>query len=120
MGFLSREPKIGIEEFCRQFYDSQIFDATIAGEDMWSGFLETVFKSVTEVDESFSVIDLAVFKREMTALRLELFGLAWGHKFKQQRFTIPLRLGAVIFGFNEGAMEAIKSVNLQVRGPPTL
>lgn len=89
MGLLSRKPKIGIEEFCQQFYDSQIFRAIIAGEDVWSGFLETAFKSVAEVDQSFAVIDLAVFKREITALRLELFGLAWGHKFKQERFTIP-------------------------------
>lgn len=89
MGFLSRKPKIGIEEFCQHFYDSQIFHATIAGGDVWSGFLETVFRSVAEVDQSFAVIDLGVFKREMAALRLELFALAWGHKFRQEKFTIP-------------------------------
>ncbi|MBL7119330.1 MAG: hypothetical protein ISS53_01450 [Dehalococcoidia bacterium] len=89
MGFLSRKPKIGIEEFCQQFYDSQIFHAIIAGEDVWSGFLETVFKSIAEVDQSFAIVDLAVFKREMTALRLELFGLAWVYKFPCERFTIP-------------------------------
>jgi hypothetical protein len=89
MGFLSRKPKISIEEFCQQFYASQIFHPTIAGEDVWAGFLGIAFKSVVEVDQSFAVIDPTVFKREMTALRIELFGLAWGHKFKQERFTIP-------------------------------
>lgn len=89
MGFLGRKPKIGIEEFCQQFYDSQILRPIIAGEDVWAGFLEIVFKSVAEVDQSFAAIDMAVFKGEMTALRLELFGLAWGHRFKQESFTIP-------------------------------
>ncbi len=89
MGLLSRKPKVTIEEYCQQFYDSQIFCAIIGGEDVWSGFLETVFKSVAEVDQSFAIIDLAVFKREMTALRLELFGLAWVYKFPHERFAIP-------------------------------
>ena len=89
MGFLSRKPKISIEEFCRQFYDSQIFHAVMDGEDIWTGFLGSVLKSVVEVDRSFAVVGPTVFKREMTALRIELFGLAWGHRFKQERFTIP-------------------------------
>jgi len=89
MGLLSRGPQIAIEEFCQQFYDSQIFHAIIAGEDVWAGFLGITFKSVVEVDQSFALIDLAIFKREMTALRIELFGLAWGHRFKQERFTVP-------------------------------
>jgi hypothetical protein len=89
MGLLSRKPKISIEEFCQQFYDSRIFHAIIAGEDVWAGFLGSAFKSVVEVEQSFAVIDPTVFKREMTALRIELFGLAWGHRFKEERFTIP-------------------------------
>jgi hypothetical protein len=63
MGFLSRKPKISIEEFCQQFYASQIFHPTIAGEDVWAGFLGIAFKSVVEVDQSFAVIDPTVFKR---------------------------------------------------------
>jgi hypothetical protein len=89
MEFPSRKPKVGIEEFCQQFYDSQIFHAVIAGEDMGAGFLRSTFRSVVEVDQSFAVIDPTLFKREMTALRIELFSLPWGHRFKQERFTIP-------------------------------
>ena len=92
MGLLSRKPKISIEDFCQQFYDSQIFHATIAGIDAWSSFLETAFKSVSEVDQSFAKIDKTAFQREMTAIRLELFGLAWGHKFKKEKSTIPQSL----------------------------
>lgn len=88
MGLLSRKPKIGTEEFCQQFYDTQIFHAIIAGEDMASRFWEIVFRSVAEVDKSFADIAPAIFKREMTALRMEVFGLAWRDKFKRDEFTI--------------------------------
>ena len=92
MGFLSRKPKISVEDFCQQFYDSEVFHATIAGTDAWSSFLEIAFKSVSEADQSFAVIDKTVFQREMTGIRLELFGLAWGHKLKKEKFTIPQSL----------------------------
>jgi hypothetical protein len=89
MGLLNRKPKIGIEEFCQQLYDSQIFHPIIAGEDIGKGILDSMFDSVAEADQSFAAIDHTLFYQEMRALRLELFGLAWGHKFKQEKFTIP-------------------------------
>jgi hypothetical protein len=52
---------------------------------MLDGYLEAISK----VDPSFLSIDREVFYREMTALRLEMIGFAWGHKFKQEKFTIP-------------------------------
>ena len=92
MGLFSRKPKISIEEFCREFYDTQIFHPIIAEIDVWSAFLETVSKSVSEADQSFAAIDLTLFRKEMTALRMELFGLAWMHKFKREEYTIPQSL----------------------------
>ena len=92
MGLLRRKPKIGIEEFCREFYDTQIFHPIIAGTDVGSVFWETVFKSVVEADQSFATIDPTLFRKEMTALRMELFGLAWMHKFKREEYTIPQSL----------------------------
>jgi hypothetical protein len=89
MGLLSRKPKTSIEEFCQQFYDSVVFHPIIAGEDFNKIWWDTVFDSVAEADKSFAVIDKTLFIREMTALRLELFGLAWRHKFKREKFTIP-------------------------------
>src|SRR3989304_4969716 len=88
MGLLGRKPKIGIEEFCQQFYDSQVFHATIDGEDIASGFWEIVCESVAEVDSSFAGIALAAFEREMTALRIELFGLAWMHHLQLDDYLV--------------------------------
>jgi hypothetical protein len=89
MGLLKRKPQIGIEEFCRQFFDSQIFHPIIAGVDVGSLFWKNAFDSVAKADQSFAAVDFALFLKEMTAIRLELFGLAWGHKFKQEEFIIP-------------------------------
>jgi hypothetical protein len=89
MGLLSRKPKIGIEEFCRQFYDSQIFHPIIAGLDASEVFLETIFNSVVEADRSFSVVDPAIFRHEMISLWMELFGLAWIHQLSNDKYTCP-------------------------------
>lgn len=91
MGLFSSKPKIGIEEFCREFYDRQILHPTIiaGGTDVGSVFLEGAFNYVVEADQSFAAIDPTLFRKEMTALRMELFGLAWSHKFKREEFTLP-------------------------------
>ncbi len=89
MGLLSRKPKVSIEEFCREFYDSRVFNPTIAGVDAVRVFLESGFKSTVEADQSLKVINFAKFQEEMTALRMELFALAWLEKFGREQFTIP-------------------------------
>lgn len=89
MGLFNKKQKVGVEEFCRQFYDSVIFHPIIAGQDFNEVWYDNVFHSIVEADKSFAVIDKSVFLREMMALRLELFGLAWLYKFPDNRFTIP-------------------------------
>ncbi len=88
MGLLSRKPKVAIEEYCRQFYDFSVFHPIIANRDLNKAWWITVFDSMVEADQSFVTIDQDVFIREMTAIRLELFGVAWGYRFKQDKFTI--------------------------------
>jgi hypothetical protein len=89
MGLLSRKPKVSIEGFCRQFYDSRVFSPTIADVDAVRVFLESGFKSTIEADRSLNVINFAKFQEEMAALRMELFALAWLEKFGREEFTIP-------------------------------
>ena len=92
MGLLSHQPKISIEEFCRQFYDSFVFNATIRGVDINDALYKTYFDSVVEADQSFAEIDRGKFQNELTAIRMELFGLAWLHKFKKEELAIPQSL----------------------------
>jgi hypothetical protein len=89
MGLFAHKTEVTIDGFCRQFYDSVVFHAVVAGLDFNELWWKTVFSSVVEADKSFAVIDKPLFLREMTALRLELFALAWGHKFKHEKFTVP-------------------------------
>lgn len=89
MGLFNKKQKVGVEEFCRQFYDNVIFHPIIAGQDFNEVWYDNVFHSIVEANKSFAVIVKSVFRREMTALRLELFGLAWLYKFPDNRFTIP-------------------------------
>lgn len=105
MGFLSRKPKVGIEEFCREFYDSQIFHPIIAGTDVGAAWRETVLKSVTEADNSFAAISPVLFQREYTALRVELFGLALTHHLKRDEHTLPETIFTKIYLEQNGQLE---------------
>ena len=88
MGLSSGKTKVSIEEFCQQFYDSQIFHPVIAGQDASSLYMEEVFNFVVEADQSFAAVDKTVFKREMIALRIELFGLAFMHHVKKDEHLL--------------------------------
>jgi hypothetical protein len=89
MSPFGHKTKATTEGFCQQFYDSQVFNVAIAGRDMSNTYWDTVFRSIVEADESFAGTDKSVFIREMNAIRLELFSLAWSHKFKKEKYTIP-------------------------------
>lgn len=89
MGPFSRKPKVGVEEFCRKFYDSYVFQPIIAGKDLGFAYCEQVVKSVAEVEPSFACVDLATFQKEIAALHVELFGLAWIHQLKGDKYTLP-------------------------------
>jgi len=77
MNLFRRRPKISTEEFCRGFYEGQVFDATIGGRDAWALFCETALDLIIQADPSFSMVDRHQFQRELTALRMEMFALAW-------------------------------------------
>ena len=82
------KPEVGIEEFCRDFYDRYIFHAIVAGDDLWSGSCEVFFNSAVEGDQSFSSVDTDLFQHEMTALRMEVVGLAWTHHLKRDEYLL--------------------------------
>lgn len=85
------KPEFRIGECCGQFYDKNIFDGATVGKDVWYDLLDTYFKSIVEVDQSFSSVDQELFRNEMTALRMVLFAFALGcsKKFNKDEFTLP-------------------------------
>ncbi len=88
---LEIKPEFRIGECCRQFYDKNIFDGTTVGQDVWNDLLDSYFKSIAEVDQSFSSVDKELFRNEMTALRMVLFAFALGcsKRFNKDEFTLP-------------------------------
>ena len=88
MPLFESKPWLSIEECCRQFYDSHIFHAIINGIDGWSIILDTYFKSIADVDQSFLSVDPTLFRNEMTALRIELFAFACSKNSKTSKYAI--------------------------------
>ena len=89
MGLFSNKPKQSIEELCRPYYDSQIFHAIFDGVDTTQRILDVAFDSIANEDPSFSKVDRKLFEKEMAGLHLELFALAWFHRFKKDEYIIP-------------------------------
>ena len=77
--------KISINDFCCQFYDSQIFR-----EDGVSTFWQSALSSIIEADPSLEKVDYDLFQREIIALQMELFGLIWTQIYKwKEKFLWP-------------------------------
>ena len=90
----SRKPRASAKEFCRNFYDTNIFNASIQGIDFNESYAIVLRNSIIEADSSFSIIDLDELKYELTLLRIEIFSLAFLHHFgdkhsiAQNEFTL--------------------------------
>jgi hypothetical protein len=117
MGLFKRKLKMSIEEFCQQYYDSQIFKVKVndkgempalckrilnlghqfavapqcLGPDGASALHKKILSSIEEIDISSKKIDHDLFWQEITAIRMELFGLVWTHMFwgKMEKFLWP-------------------------------
>ncbi len=93
MGFFSRKREVDLEQFSRDFYETQILTPLEGRIDGNALYADVVKKSVAEVYPEFANINSDKIRREFIALRFELFALAWAHKFGddlavlQSRFT---------------------------------
>jgi hypothetical protein len=81
MGIFSSKPKVDMESFCRDYYDSQMFHAIVDAEDGSRKILDAAFQLLTDSDPSFLKVAPALFECEMTAMHLELFALAFLKRF---------------------------------------
>jgi hypothetical protein len=81
MGLFSRKQAVRLAQFCGEFYDTQILNPVIEGIDAGQVYVETVRRSVMEADPSFEGVETASLATEITAIRFEVFGLAWLHQF---------------------------------------
>jgi len=87
MGLFSRKQRVQLEEFCREFYDSNLLTPVIGGVDLGENYFQTVKGSIAEVDGKFAAIDSKLFRAEMTLIRFEVFSLAWLHQIGDKHAT---------------------------------
>lgn len=88
MSFFSRKQEIGLEDFCRDFYENQILNPVVAKVDASNVYSNIVKKSIAEVYLEFANIDSQKFREELIILRFELFALAWTHKFVSGKLVV--------------------------------
>jgi len=81
MGLFSKKQEVNLEDFCRDFYDTQIFNQTVNGADFNGVLPKFVEEKILSTDSAFANIDSEKLKEELIILRLELFALAWVHEF---------------------------------------
>jgi len=88
MSFFQKKQNISLEDFCRDFYETQILNPVVSGIDMDNVFSDVVKKNIVEVYPEFSKIDSRKLNEKIKVLRFELFALAWSHKFISGKIII--------------------------------
>ena len=79
MPLFKSKSKTSIEDFCKSFYDSQIF---LVNKDYWTFTIDSLRQQISEADQSFSLVDVDSFWHEWTALRIALFTSAFTIRVK--------------------------------------
>ena len=74
------KPRISLGSLCGEFYATCVFQpmSGVKGPLIW----DAVYASIARADYSFAAVEERRFLDEFNALRVELFALAWAHKFK--------------------------------------
>lgn len=86
MSLFRRKPKLSVQEFSRDFYDSALLDTLI--QQAHETYCQVIKRSIEDVDARFATVDSKEFAAEIAAIRFEVFGLAWLHHFGD-KFAAP-------------------------------
>jgi hypothetical protein len=85
MGLFSRKPKVRLDEFCREFYNTQLLHPEVAGINPALMACETVKRNIAEVEPRFASVETERLMDEINIIRFEVFGLAWLHSQGDKR-----------------------------------
>ena len=81
MSFFSKKTEVGLEDFCRDYYDRSILNPVDATSDFGAAYFEAIRYSLTEADASFSRVTTGELRAATMPLGFELLALAWYDKF---------------------------------------
>lgn len=79
--FFNRKNAVSTDHFCRSFYDSFVFLEVADGRQVRQALWDNIRGPLMNADIAPMKADRILFANEMTALELEVFGLAWMHHF---------------------------------------
>ena len=79
------KPRISLGSLCGEFYATCVFQpmSGVKGPLIW----DAVYAAIARADYSFAAVEERRFIDEFNALRVELFALAWAHKFKSHELV---------------------------------
>lgn len=77
MGLFDRKPKVSVQQWCNEFYSNSVFAPLIGGADPWELFCSSVRDQVEQGDSTVSRVAGQMLSDQMLALRLEVIGIAW-------------------------------------------
>jgi hypothetical protein len=77
MGLFDRKPKMSVQDWCEHFYSNYVFASPIGGADPWQLFCNSARDQVAQSDPTFSDVDAVILSDQLLALRLEVIGIAW-------------------------------------------
>jgi len=91
-----------MESFCKAHYDCQIFHTIVEGKDASQEILDNAYQLLTDSEPSFSKVDHALFEREMAAMHLELFALAFLYRLHNYERAIQHSIFTLQYLENKG------------------
>jgi hypothetical protein len=122
MAFLGRKNKVDIEDFCKDYYDLQVYQQHLKDSEADKIWWKEVTNAPGDIAASSLPSDFETTRRELVALRLELFSLAWLRKF--ERASAVMRQSSFTKGYVgvqdiKGVWEAMGEYN-SVIGQPSV
>ncbi|GEM_PF-6950451 len=84
MPFFGRKRTVSIDGFCQEYYDSEVF--ALSNHKHW---WDDVYQSLPRFGASMPCTDAAKFEREIKAIRLEIFSVAWLDEFERGQSVMP-------------------------------
>jgi len=82
MGLFDRKSRMSTQEWCEYIYSNYVFAPPIREVDPWRVFCESVHRQVLRAAPTFSAVDVADLSDQLLALRLEVIGIAWLFRIK--------------------------------------
>lgn len=82
MGLFDRKQKMAVQQWCNEFYSNSVFAPSIRSTDPWEMFCSTVRDQVAQLDPAVLGIDDQKLSDQLLALRLEVVGIAWMIRLK--------------------------------------